>query len=195
MEGRAALEAVPKEFPWAVYSWYLQEMFEGDFRGAIGSLESSTGDWILLKMWGELKPLLAAVAHELLGEQERARELYETALRMLEQRVGEWPEDPRLHSLLGITYASLGRKEETIREGKRAVELLPVSKDAAYGLPYEFDLALIYAITGEHDLALDQVERLMSIPSWISPAWLRTDPRFNRLRAHPRFREIVEAGE
>ncbi|MCK4549463.1 MAG: protein kinase [Candidatus Krumholzibacteria bacterium] len=195
MEGRAALEAVPKETPWAAYSWYLQELFEGDFRGAIESLGFSSGDWILVKMWGEPKPLLAAVAHELLGEQERARELYEIALDMLEQRVGEWPEDPRLHSSLGITYASLGRKEEAIREGKLAVELLPVSKDAIYGLPHEFDLALIYTIAGEYDLALDQVERLMSIPSWLSPAWLRTDPRFNRLREHPRFREIIEAGE
>jgi TolB-like protein/Flp pilus assembly protein TadD len=195
MEGRAALESVSKEIPWGAYAWYLQELFEGDFRGAIESIGFSPGDWILLKTWAAPKPLLAAVAHELLGEQERALESYETALHMLEQRVGESPQDPRLHSSFGITYASLGRKEEAIREGKLAVELLPVSKDAFYGISHEFDLTLIYTIAGEHDLALDQIERLLSIPSWLSPTWFRADPRFNRLREHPRFREIVEAGE
>ena len=36
--------------------------------------------------------------------------------------------------MLGIIDAALGRKEEALREGRRAVELLPVEKDAIYGM-------------------------------------------------------------
>lgn len=190
-EGRTALEAVSKEHPWATYSWFWQEMFEGNYRRAIESLEFSSGDWIMIKMWARPKPLFAAIAHEVLGEQQKARELYETARLMLEPQVERWPEDPRLHGSLGIAYAALGRKKEAIREGKHAVELLPVSKDAFYGIPYEMDLAFIYTIVGEHGAALDQIEHLLSIPSWISPAWLRSDPRWNRLRDHPRFQKLT----
>jgi TolB-like protein/Tfp pilus assembly protein PilF len=190
-EGRAALEAVPKEHPWATYTWYQQEMFEGNYRKAIESLGFSSGDWIKLKMWARPKPLLAAIAHEPLGETQRARELYETALPLLEAEVEAWPDDPRLHSSLGIVYAALGRKEEAIREGTHAVELLPISSDAFYGQPYEIDLAYIYTMTGEHDLALDRIEYLLSIPSILSPAWFRTDPVFKPLHGHPRFQNIV----
>ena len=80
--------------------------------------------------------------------------------------VKKHPDDPRYHSSLGIAYAGIGQKDEAIREGKKAVELLPLSKDAAYGIPYAQDLAVIYTMTGEHNAALDQIEHLLSIPSW-----------------------------
>ena len=111
---------------------------------------------------------------------------------MLEAEVAKWPDDPRLHSALGIVYASLERSGEAVREGKRAMELLPVSKDSFYGLPYEYDMAIIYSIAGDHDRALDQIERLLAIPSWISPAWLRTDPLFNPLHGNQRFKRILD---
>ena len=82
-------------------------------------------------------------------------------------------------------------KERAILQGRRAVELYPVSEDAAYGLPYAVDLAHIYAILAEHDAAIEELDNLLSIPGWISAAWLEIDPRWNTLREHPGFQRLL----
>ena len=76
--------------------------------------------------------LLAARAYRLMGEPELAHASYDSARAILEKELDAHPDDHRIHSALGIAYAGLGRKEEAIREGKRGVELYPVSKDALH---------------------------------------------------------------
>jgi serine/threonine-protein kinase len=91
-----------------------------------------------------------------------------------------------------MVYAGLGRKEEAVREGKSGVELIPVSKNAVVGPFRVEDLAFIYVLVGEQDTALDQIEYLLSIPSWLSVPLLRLDPRWDPLRDHPRFQTLLE---
>jgi len=191
-EARAALEFVPKSHSWAPWVWFWQEVFEGNYQKALESLTFTSGDWIRLKTWVRPKSLLSAFVYELMDEPARAHEAYESAMKLLEREVSVWPQDPRLHSSLGIAYAALGRKEEAIRKGKRAVELLPISKDAFYGIPYIQDLAFIYTLVGEYDEAIDQIENLLLIPSWYSVAWLQTDPRWDPLRDHQRFQKLLK---
>jgi hypothetical protein len=89
-----------------------------------------------------------------------------------------------------LDNASLGCKEDAVREGKKAVELLPVSQDAWRG-PYRVaDLARIYMMVGEHDAAIDQLEYLLSIPGEISIPLLRLDPTWDPLRDNPRFQKM-----
>jgi tetratricopeptide (TPR) repeat protein len=90
-------------------------------------------------------------------------------------------------SLIPVT----GQKQQAIEEGKKAVELLPLSMDALYGITYVVDLAVIYAMTGEYDLALENLEHLLSIPSWFSITWIEWDTRFMPLKTHPKYRELV----
>jgi tetratricopeptide (TPR) repeat protein len=92
-----------------------------------------------------------------LGETEQARQGYAAALVELEAAVAERPDDPRLHSSLGIALAGLGRREEAVAEGRRATELLPRSKDGFYYLPFAIDLAQIYVMVGDHDRAIEQL--------------------------------------
>ena len=87
--------------------------------------------------------------------------------------------------------AGLGRKEDAIREGRRAVELLPLSKDAIVGAALMENLALIYAWTGEKEAASDQLAILTSIPHDLSYGRLRLHPAWDPLRGHPAFEKIV----
>ena len=102
------------------------------------------------------------------------------------------PEDPRLHSSLGIVYAKQGRRDEAVREGKLACELLPRSKDGFYYLPYVIDLAHIYTILGDNEMALERLEYLLSNPSYLSTPFLRMDPRWDPLDDDPRFQALLE---
>jgi serine/threonine-protein kinase len=112
-----------------------------------------------------------------------------------EKTLKEQPEDVRVLSALGLAHAGLGQKEEAIRYGKRAVELLPVSKDAFSGWHLVASLASIYLMIDEYDAALDQIEYLLSIPSWISVPLLRIDPTYDPVRNHPRFRQLLRKYE
>jgi tetratricopeptide (TPR) repeat protein len=191
---RAALDAAPvtpdPTAPFIEVS--LHWMYEREYRKALDRLSSLPDRVIQSSLMFYSRDNLSAQAHSLLGESDKARAAYQEARTFLESELQKNPEDARLHSALGIAYAGLGKKEEAIREGERALELLPVSRDAATG-PFRIEkLALIYTMVGELDAALDQIEYLLSIPSFISVHTLQVDPRLDPLREHPRYREIIE---
>lgn len=117
---------------------------------------------------------------------------FDSAGLLLEGELRKRPEDPRVHSSLGIVYAGLVRKEDAIREGKLAVQLYPVSKDAMEGPNLVTNLAIVYVMTGEYDLAFNQIEYLLSIPSFFSVSLLQLDPRWDPIRNHPRYAQLVE---
>jgi eukaryotic-like serine/threonine-protein kinase len=137
------------------------------------------------------KNLLLGQLYGLLKQPSRARAEYDSARVLLERKVQEHSDDSRFHSALGIAYAGLGRREDAIREGKKGVELLPISREAWRGTYRVRDLAQIYVMTGEYDAAMDQLEHLLSIPCEVSVPLLRIDPRWAPLRGNPRFQTAV----
>jgi TolB-like protein/tetratricopeptide (TPR) repeat protein len=192
-ETRPVLEEIrPSAGGWKRWSWYWQEMYEGRYREALERLESTTDGWIRIKMFARPNVMLAAFVYQRLGDTEAAAAAFEQARRSLEAEVETTPEDPRLRSSLGIVYAVQGRREDAVREGELACELLPRSKDGFYYLPYAVDLAHIYTILGDHDAALQRLEYLLANPSYISAPYLRMDPRWDPLRDDPRFEELLE---
>ena len=193
-ESRAALTAMGagEDPDWVTWAWFHQAAPEGNYQEALGYLASFPNEWIRIKIFACPKTLLSAQIHELTGDTERAKSEYENAKDLLEKEVRTHPDDPRYHSSLGVVCAALGQREEAVHEGKRAVDLLPMSKDAVYGIPYVIDLAHIYTTVGDDDAALAEIERLLSQPSWMSPAWLEMDCRWNRLRGNPRFQQLLD---
>jgi tetratricopeptide (TPR) repeat protein len=135
------------------------------------------------------------------GKQTEARQLFELARPNFEKAVEEAPLSADRHANLGWFYAFAGRKEDAIREGRRAVELKPESKDAVDGATMNCYLALIYARVGENDLAISLIERLLETPGAVDSVdygitindlkyrweWdsIRTDPRFQKLIKQP----------
>jgi TolB-like protein/Flp pilus assembly protein TadD len=125
------------------------------------------------------------------GERRLERAYADTARIEFEKHLRGAPEDDQLHVLLGLALAHLGRKAEAIREGRRAVQILPISKDAVLGAYTQHQLARICVLVGETDQAMDQLEPLLRIPYYLSPGWLRIDPTFDPLRGNPRFERLI----
>jgi serine/threonine-protein kinase len=93
--------------------------------------------------------------------------------------------------VLGLIDAALGQKEEALREGYRAVELLPVEKDSINGqLMIEY-LAMIAAWVGDHDLACEKLAAAIRYPGPLSYGHLKLMPWWDPLRGDPCFEQIV----
>ena len=97
--------------------------------------------------------------------------------------------------LLGLIDAALGNKQAALEEGRRATELLPVSKDAINGPVVSAYFAMIAAWTGEKDLAIEQLSAVIqpgvSAPFSTQYGMLKTFPFWDPLRGDPRFEKIV----
>jgi serine/threonine-protein kinase len=130
-----------------------------------------------------------------------AQKYFQDAQPVFEDAVKEAPLSAIRHANLGWLYAFMGRKEDAIREGRRAVELKPESKDAVDGVIVNCYLALIYARVGEKDLAFPLLQRLLKTPGSVDSVdysitisdlkhrweWdpIRSDPRFQKLLEQP----------
>ena len=93
--------------------------------------------------------------------------------------------------IVGLLDAGLGHKSDAIAEGRRARELLPISKDAFDGPIYATYLAMIYAWVGEKDLALEELKLSASTPGGVQYGVLKLSPNWDSLRGDPRFEKIV----
>jgi serine/threonine-protein kinase len=115
-----------------------------------------------------------------------------TAARDQQAQVAqEQPEYGPAICTLGVIDAALGRKEEALREGRRAVELVPVTKDAINGVHMIEYLAIIAAWTGEKDLAFEQLAIAARLSSRVNYGQLKLHPFWDPLRGDPRFDQIV----
>ncbi|MGH8164240.1 MAG: tetratricopeptide repeat protein, partial [Rhodanobacteraceae bacterium] len=110
------------------------------------------------------KSFLAGCSALARGDHTAADVQFEKARTVFESRVQETPESAERHANLGLLYAFLGRKDDALREGRRAVELKPESKDAFDGALMQAFLALIYVRVGENALAFPLIERLLHTP-------------------------------
>jgi TolB-like protein/Flp pilus assembly protein TadD len=131
------------------------------------------------------------LAARLRGDQEAARRAFTATRDEAAQTVLNLPDFAGALGVLGMAHAALGEKEPAIRAGLRAVELEPISKDAVNGPVFVGNLAVIYAWVGEKELALEQLARATSVPSYWSYGNLLLHPYWDPLRGDPRFDAIV----
>jgi TolB-like protein len=132
-----------------------------------------------------------ALAARTLGDEAAARKAFLAARAEVEKTAREQSDYGPVYTVLGLIDAGLGRKEEAMREGRRAIELLPITKDSIDGAELVKYLAVIYAWCGEKDLALDQIAATLRIPSTLSYGNLKLHPYWDALRGDPRFEKIV----
>jgi serine/threonine protein kinase/Flp pilus assembly protein TadD len=189
---RAALKGAPKEVePTALvafvasagdFVWVLDEA-QRDLlvRLTPSAFDDDRGVWALC----------LAQAKALKRDEPSVRKYAEIARAAFEEHLAAAPQDAQLHAELGLSLAYLGRKVEAIREAEKAMELLPISRDAYMGPYLQHQLVRVYILTGENEKALDKLEPLLKIPYFLSPGRLRIDPNFDPLRKSQRFQKLV----
>ena len=191
------LSAIPAEVDldglvtWA-RSWVL--MLQRKWPEALVVVQKFSGETLIIGTGAAPLPKawLQGLIHLLQGDKSRAYIEFDHARGVSEKLLREAPEDAARHAQHGVILAALGRKEEAIAEGKRAVELLPESQDAFDGPQFTASLAQIYAWTGESDEAFRLLGHLLALPNGLTVQQLKLDPVWDPLRADPRFQKLCE---
>jgi serine/threonine-protein kinase len=185
---RAFLETRPTG--WSLARWNM-EMLDRDFEAALAAVDASTTE--VYNTANALTPRSSrrAIALRRLGREAEAVAAFEEAKATMEAMLPELDHDPRVHMALGEVLAELGQREEAIREGERAVELMPPERDAILGPNSVVGLAMIYALLGEAEPAVERLEYLLSVPSDIHEHGLRMAPLWDKIRDHDAFQALL----
>jgi serine/threonine-protein kinase len=173
---------------------YNYHLYQHEYAELIQVLERSPAE----KSRGETsapisKDYLLGTAYALTNDQPKARAHFDTARAKAETAVNESPQDGPRHALLGLIDSALGRCDEAAAEGKRAVELLPESRDAFDGPILAVSRARISVRCRDYKTALDLLERSLSIPAGITVAELLHDPTWKPLQKESRFVQMTKA--
>ncbi len=125
------------------------------------------------------------------GDSARATAALRECREIIAQRLIVKPEHARTIAVLAQVDAGLGQKDLAIREAQHAIELMPVSKDIYDGALVLEGLAQVYTWSGERDRAIELVQKLVTMPSYVNYARLKLHPLWSPLRGDPRFETIV----
>jgi tetratricopeptide (TPR) repeat protein len=171
--------------------WLLCALAEHD-SAAAGNALAALGDNSVGTEKVKYGPrLMEGLVGRMAKDDTKARAAFTAARAEQEKLVRANPDDAGALCILGLIDAGLGRKEEALREGWHAVELLPVEKDARSGPAMIVCLARIAAWIGDNNLACEQLARASHLPSSVSYGDLKLMPWWDSLRGDPRFEKIV----
>ena len=125
------------------------------------------------------------------GDSARAMAAFRECREILAQRLIVKPEHARTIAVLAQVDAGLGQRELALQEAQHAIDLMPISKDIYDGALVLEGLAQVYTWSGEPDRAIEVLQKLVSIPSYINYARLKFHPLWKPLRGNPKFEKIV----
>jgi TolB-like protein/Tfp pilus assembly protein PilF len=183
--------AMPQIAPW----WLSCALAERDVAAAKDALKLITSDEGLLGLNAVhfTRPFVEGVIARMTNDEQQAQLAFNVARVEQEKTVLAQPDYGPAWCILGVIDAALGRKEEALREGRRAVELLPVEKDSINGLHMIEYFAMIAAWVGEKDLACEQLATVVRYPGsgFVSYGYLKLDSFWDPLRGEPCFEKIV----
>jgi tetratricopeptide (TPR) repeat protein len=183
----------PAALPTVADSWLICALAERDVATANAALIACPAEEAPLSNQAVhfSRPFIQGVIARMKKEDDKARADFTAARVEQEKVIQAQPDYGPAFCVLGLIDAALGRKEEALREGRRAVELLPVKKDALDGPLMIKYLAMIAAWTGDKDLACEQLAIAVHSPSGPGYGAIKLLPWWDPLRGDPRFEKIV----
>jgi TolB-like protein/class 3 adenylate cyclase/Tfp pilus assembly protein PilF len=189
------IDSVRRENPAAIQNvadnWFLCALAERDAAAAGNALAALGENFFGSDAVQFHRAFGEGLVARMTKDEAKARSAFTAARAQQAQLVQAQPGYGPAICVLGLIDAGLGRKEDALREGRRAVELLPVAKDAVNGVHMIEYLAVIAAWTGEKDLAFEQLSIAAGLPSRVSYGQLKLHPFWDPLRGDPRFDKIV----
>lgn len=189
----AEARAIVEESPSPRFAHLVRfAVLEGDFEAALDYLERiEVGHFDA--GWNIRYPVELARARVLdaLGHEEGARESYESAATILETELEERPDDPVVHSALGLAYAGLGRGADAVAHATRATEIMPASGDALQGPVHEFMLAQVLGRLGRAQETCEVIGEVLSKPGPGSVHRFVRDPAFDPVRGAQCMRRFL----
>jgi tetratricopeptide (TPR) repeat protein len=193
---REAIHAVVAEDPSAIDAiaelWFYVGLCRHDSVETARALASIGPEGIVPNNVRMSRHFCEGVAARARDDAPAAESAFTSARAEMSKLVDQQPDYAEALSVLGMSDAALGRREEALAKGRRAVELVSITKDAMTGAEILRNLAITYAWAGENDLAVEQLEEVVDIPSPISYGQLRLHPWWDPLRGDPRFDKLVE---
>ena len=192
---QALLAEVPLEFRPADEIWdtrFTAALYLHDYDAANRVIAAAPAKWADGVLGGQPSESWAdGLIARLRGDKQKAQAVFAAARKKVDATWGGKSKDEGYFEQVARLDAGLGRKDQAISEARRAVELIPIAKDSQYGPPIVSNLALVYAWTGERDLAIEQLEIVAKIPAGPTYGDLRFNPVWDSLRGNPRFEKIV----
>ena len=128
------------------------------------------------------------------GDQARAKIMADSIVFFTDIGLKANPRDAQQQMVRALGLAYGGKKVAAIEAGERAVAANPPTTDAYQGVYLTYLLARLYLLVGEPDHAMDQLDRVLRMPFYVTPAWLRIDPEWEPLRTNPRFQALATVG-
>jgi serine/threonine-protein kinase len=172
-------------------SWLTCALAERDATAAKTALSASGENPLSDDVIQFNRPFIEGVIARMTNDTDKARLAFTAARTAQEKTIQAQPNYGPPLCMLGLIDAALGRKEAAMREGRRAVELLPVEKDAINGPRMIAQLAMIAAWAGEKDLACEQLAMAIRPPAPVTYGQLKLLPFWDSLRGDPCFEKIV----
>jgi TolB-like protein/Tfp pilus assembly protein PilF len=194
------LTQVPLDFSPTGEIWSTRfdaALYLRDYDAASGVIAAAPAKWADFAFDGQPPHSWAdAQVARARGDKQAAQRAFAAARENVDAWWGDEPKGANYFALIAKLDAGLGRKEEAIREAQRAVEIEPIARDSLNGPICIANLALVYAWTGERDRALEQLEKIATVPG-AGPTYgdLRFNPCWDSLRGDNRFDKIVAAAK
>jgi len=182
----------PSALPVIVYRWLDLALRERDPAAAERALAAMPAGGCYEENIPFPTSWCEGLVHRVRGDERAARDAFVRARAELQHTLRTEAGYAQGLCALGVVDAALGNKEDAIREGELAVKLMPASQSAIEGSVLTQYLAIIYAWTGDKDLAIKQLAEAAKLPgSHVTYGYLHLHPLWDPLRNDPRFEEIV----
>ena len=167
------------------------DIYNRNYKQAIERLNKADSILVNDQFYFTPKDLMIGLIKIFEGKTEESHKYFNSAVSLIINEMETNPEDPRYYSSLGLAFAGLGIINDAIDRAKKATEMLPVSREALRGQTMVHNLARVYSLAGEYDLAIDLLEGLINLPSEVTPTLLKIDPIWDTLEDNKRFKKLL----